>query len=175
MLLKLLATSKEARKRFFLDRITEPLHLNLISLFVALFGSYRTKIVFDLIIRQHYAFGVLKAADTAKRMDIKEVTIIEFGVGHGAGILKLQKIALNVTKITGIKFKIYGFDIVSGMPETQSYKDLPAHFVKGSYETDLENLRPQLYPNVDLVIGDVTKTIRPWMKTNLSENSPIGL
>jgi hypothetical protein len=39
----------------FRERLTEPLHLNIASAFVAAFGSYRTKVDFDLIRRRHYA------------------------------------------------------------------------------------------------------------------------
>lgn len=35
-------------RRIFYERLTEPIHLNAISLFVAAFESYRTKIAFDL-------------------------------------------------------------------------------------------------------------------------------
>ena len=70
--------------------------MNLWSIFVALFGSYRSKINHDLIIRQQYAYGVLQAADIARANDIKTVQLLELGVGHGAGLLKLQKIAKSV-------------------------------------------------------------------------------
>ena len=42
---------KHVIKRIFVERLTEPLHLNLISLFVGVFGTYRAKIAFDLIVR----------------------------------------------------------------------------------------------------------------------------
>jgi hypothetical protein len=57
---------RQVWKRIFLERLTEPLHLNLLALPVALFGSFRTKVAFDLIVRQHHAFGLLRAADWAK-------------------------------------------------------------------------------------------------------------
>src|SRR4030081_2905725 len=49
-------------RKLFVERLTEPIHLNLLSLFVALFGSYRAKVDFDLIVRQQYAFPILFAA-----------------------------------------------------------------------------------------------------------------
>ena len=53
-------------RRIFYERLSEPIiHLNGISLFLAAFGSYRTKILFDLIPGQHYAYGVLRAAELA--------------------------------------------------------------------------------------------------------------
>ena len=43
------------------DRLGEPLHLNLLSLVVRLFGSFRAKVAFDLVERRKYAFPLLKA------------------------------------------------------------------------------------------------------------------
>ena len=173
-LFQLILKSKRARDRLFLERFTEPLHMNLIAIFIAIFGSYRSKINFDLIVRQQYAFGILKAADIAISHNIKKVKLIEFGVGGGAGLLKMQKIAKKVTKITGVSFEIYGFDVVEGMPRSKSFRDLPDAFSLGSYKTPLTSLAPKLYDNVDLVIGDVNETVKPWLKDNLSSEAPIG-
>ena len=103
-------------ERMFYERLTEPIHLNFISLLVYLFGSYRKKIDFDLIIRQQYAYSILKAADYAKEMAIKTISLIEFGVASGAGLINMAKIAEMIGKETGINFKIYGFDTGKGMP-----------------------------------------------------------
>ena len=39
-------------ERHLRDRLAEPLHLNLISLFVQAFGSFRAKVAFDLVERR---------------------------------------------------------------------------------------------------------------------------
>ncbi|MBV8528590.1 MAG: hypothetical protein JOZ75_09765, partial [Candidatus Dormibacteraeota bacterium] len=39
------------RRRVFLERLTEPVHLNAIAAAVWAFGSYRDKIAFDLVLR----------------------------------------------------------------------------------------------------------------------------
>jgi hypothetical protein len=54
-LLKNKLARRDRWRRIFLERLTEPVHLNLLSLPVLLFGSYRAKIAWDLIIRQQYA------------------------------------------------------------------------------------------------------------------------
>ena len=54
------------RRRLLVERLGEPLHLNAISLFVALFGGTRAKIDFDLVVRQQFAFPMLYAADLAR-------------------------------------------------------------------------------------------------------------
>ena len=38
-------------ERHLRDRLAEPIHLNLISIFVQLFGSFRAKVAFDLVER----------------------------------------------------------------------------------------------------------------------------
>lgn len=172
-MLRLLLSSRLARKKIAYQRLTEPFHLNLLSLFVALFGSYRDKINFDLIIRQHYAYGIIQAADHAKSLGIEIVTLIEFGVGNGAGLKKMQKIARSVSRITGVRFDIYGFDITTGMPESESYKDLPDAFPAGTYKTDVKALQSSLDENTKLIIGDVKDTVRPFIKL-LSPQRPIG-
>ena len=53
----------------YYERLSEPLHLNAISAFVALFGSFRRKVEYDLVLRPQNAFGILKAADSAKRSE----------------------------------------------------------------------------------------------------------
>ena len=55
-------------QRIFYERLTEPLHLNVISIFIALFGNLRQKIAFDLIIRQQHAYALLDLADHAKSL-----------------------------------------------------------------------------------------------------------
>ena len=54
-------------KRILVERLTEPLHLNIISIFIALFGTFRMKVSFDLVVRQHTAYCLLKCADNFLR------------------------------------------------------------------------------------------------------------
>ena len=46
--------------RIFNERLTEPLHMNFLSLFVWVFGSYRAKVDYDLVVRQNNAYGSSK-------------------------------------------------------------------------------------------------------------------
>ena len=58
---------------------------------IFIFGSFRQKIDFDLVLRSQHAFALLKAADHAVRHGKKKVTVIEFGVAGGNGIVFLEK------------------------------------------------------------------------------------
>ena len=64
-LLVSLLKRRDIIERIVIERLTEPLHLNVFSALVAVFGSTRAKIKFDLLVRQQHAFGLLHAADAA--------------------------------------------------------------------------------------------------------------
>jgi hypothetical protein len=58
--------------RLFWERLTEPLHLHLLSLMGPMFGSFRAKVDHELLIRQHNAYCLLKCADYAKSLASKQ-------------------------------------------------------------------------------------------------------
>ena len=58
------AYKRRVSNRIFLDRLTDPLHLNLFSVPVLVFGS-RFEDGWDLVVRQPYAFGALEPSDVA--------------------------------------------------------------------------------------------------------------
>jgi len=160
--------------KVFVERLTEPLHLNLLSAFAALFGTYRTKVELDLVIRQQYAFPILYAADAAKRYGYKEVTLVELGVASGAGLMNMCRIAERTTAATGIDFHIVGFDGGVGMPPAIDYRDLPEIFQEGDYPMiSPERLKEALPSNAHIIIGDVAETALSFVET-LTEQAPLG-
>src|SRR5215471_9365340 len=90
-------------RRIALERLTEPIHLNLLSLGVAVFGTYRAKIAFDLIVRQEYAFGLLQAAGLAAERGLSRVTVAELRLGAGTGHLSLQLIPRSPERTTSVE------------------------------------------------------------------------
>lgn len=165
--------SRNQLRKVFVERGTEPIHLNILSLFVALFGSYRAKVDFDLIVRQQNAFPILFAADSAKKYGLNAVTIIEFGVAAGAGLLNMCRIAERTKKATGIEFRVFGFDTGKGMPPALDYRDLPEDFQEGDFPMDIEGLTRALPPFAKLVIGDLEDTVPAFLAT-LKADAPIG-
>lgn len=159
-------------KRIFYERLTEPLHLNFLSLGVAIFGSFRSKVNFDLVIRPHNAYGLLKAADIAKQSGISEITAIEFGVAAGAGLINMAKIAEKVKRETGVGINLVGFDTGKGMPLPVDYRDHPEFYHPGDFPMDYERLRASLPENVELVLGELKDTVPQWMARNAT--APIG-
>lgn len=171
----LLGRLKDPQKlqKIGIERLTEPLHLNIASVFVALFGSYRSKVAFDLVIRQQYAWPILHAATMAQEQGHKRVTLIEFGVAMGAGLINMCKLAAETTKATGIEFDIYGFDTGQGMPPAIDYRDMPEAFQIGDFPMDQTALKAALPANAKLILGPIAETVGPFL-TTLSPDAPVG-
>jgi hypothetical protein len=139
-------------KRLLYERLSEPLHLNLLSAFVLIFGSFRLKIDFSLVVRQHHAYGLLDAVDQARRLGYKEISAFEFGVAAGAGLLNMQSIARKITASTGVSTRIFGFDTGSGMPPPLSYMDHPELYQAGDFPMDFKGLSEKLDSQTKLIL-----------------------
>ncbi len=155
-------------RRIFLERLTEPLHLNLLSAFVLAAGSFRAKVNWDLVVRQQYAFGTLEAADIAHAHGVSTVTLIEVGVASGAGLMNLSSLAQGVSRETGIRFEIHGFDLGTGMPAPVDRRDHPDLYQQGDFQMDLEALRGALPSGTELHIGPLSKTIPEFLTRDAS-------
>jgi hypothetical protein len=161
------------RRRVLVERLGEPIHLNVISLFAALFGGTRLKIEFDLIIRQQFAFPILYAADLAKRQGYRGITVVEFGVASGAGLINMCHIADLVEKETGVQIMVAGFDTGTGMPAPVDYRDMPELWQQGDFKMDEASLRTKLPARASLHIGSLEDTIPAFMASR-PETAPIG-
>jgi hypothetical protein len=157
----------------YAERVTEPLHLNLLALVVQLFGSFSSKVAFDLVRPRKYAFGTLEAARGARELGKRKVTIIEFGVAAGGGLLGMCDLARRVTEITGVVIKVVGFDTGVGMPPPVDYRDHPDLYQAGDFPMDQEALRKKLPANARLLIGELRETV-PRFLAELDPEAPIG-
>ena len=164
---------KRIWRRLWYERLSEPLLLNAASAFVYLFGSFRKKVEYDLIVKQPYAYGLLTAADAAGRLGKRAVSVVEFGIARGEGLLNMQRLAVHVTRETGVEVKIYGFDTGTGMPEPLDHRDHPSIYNEGDFPMDLDRLRPHLGPNTSLVIGRVEDKVQEFIEA-LSTDEPLG-
>ena len=159
-------------KRIYLERLGEPVIYNIISLFVLIFGNIRLKIKYDLVPRESYAYGILAAADLAKSHNINKISIIEFGVASGNGLLNMCYIANKVTKLTGVEFEIFGFDSGKGMPAPLDYRDHPEKYFTGDFPPiDQDKLIANLPKNAKLILGDIKKSL---FEIEKQITSPIG-
>lgn len=164
---------KQTWKKIFLDRLTEPLHLNFLSLFVLLFGNYRQKVFFDLVVRPQYAFGILAGAQAAKNLGFKKVTLIEFGVGSGAGLMNMIELARKTKRATGIDFQIVGFDTGAGMPKAKDFRDHPDLYSEGDFPMDWGKLSKALQGEAQIFIGEIKDSLEKFIAA-LTPSAPIG-
>ena len=134
-------------------------------------GSLETRVKYGVFARPHYAYGVYSAAELASRLGLPAISVIEFGVAGGRGLLALESIAMEVSEAVGIKIEVFGFDTGGGMPPPVDYRDLPHVWEQGFYKMDQEALKGSL-KHAQLVLGEVADTL-PLFVTNRSI-PPVG-
>ena len=138
------------------------------------YGLFREKELHGLISRPNYAYGMLRAADTAAYFGKREVTVCEFGVAQGWGLLNMIEVGDQITKETGVKFRIFGFDTGKGLPTPNGYKDHPELWDSGDFAMgDHQELVNSLKGRAEIIFGDINNTIDAF-RDSLNELSPIG-
>lgn len=121
-------------------------------------------------LRPHFAWGVLSAAYLAKILGQSRISIVEFGVAGGNGLVELEQIADQVSPVYGVKIDVFGFDTGVGLPEPLDYRDLPNLYRASGYRMDEAKLRGRL-KRARLILGNVSDTIDAFMD---SAPAPIG-
>jgi hypothetical protein len=113
-------------------------------------------------LRPHYTWGVLHGAYLGKVLGIPRITVIEFGVAGGNGLLALEEAAIQIEAILGLSIDVFGFDSGSGLPKPTDYRDLPNLFAQGAYPIDLDKLKACL-TKAEVIIGLVEETVPEFM------------
>ncbi len=129
--------------------------------------SLDTRVRWELSPRPQYLLGVHTAAVEALRQGVPEITVVEFGVAGGAGLVVLQDEAAAVEAATGVCIRVYGFDAgAAGLPAfIGDYRDHPDAWRPGDYPMKEGELRARLDPRrTTLVIGDVRETVPSFFK-----------
>jgi hypothetical protein len=121
-------------------------------------GSIDTRIEFGIWPRPNYAYGVYQAADLARRLRLPAVSVVEFGVAGGRGLLELERLAQLIGPHFGVNVSVIGFDNGSGLPAPVDYRDLPYYWQYGFYKMDVEKLRSKL-KFAALILGDIAETV----------------
>jgi hypothetical protein len=120
-----------------------------------------TRALWHVSPRPAYLLGVHFAAKQALRQKASEISVIEFGVAGGNGLLALQYEAAAVEKELGVAIKVYGFDNGSaGLPEfIGDHRDHPDHWQPGDFPMDEPLLRSKLSARTTLILGNVAETV----------------
>jgi hypothetical protein len=134
-------------------------------------GALDLRVRYGIFSRPHYAYGVYAAADLAARLDIPAISVIEFGVAGGRGLLALEGIAKEVSRALSVNIAVYGFDSGTGMPAPVDYRDLPHVWKQGFYEMDQATLKASL-KHAHLILGDVANTVPTFLGTG--DIAPVG-
>jgi hypothetical protein len=132
---------------------------------------FQLRMYLDGIDRPNYSYGLYQAALEAKALGIPRISAYEFGVAGGTGLVILEKLSKQITRLTGIAIDVYGFDLADGLPSPSDFRDIPYIWQKGFYKMDVEALKQKIQKTTTLVLGDVAKTIPEIINTNIS---PIG-
>jgi hypothetical protein len=110
--------------------------------------------------RPQYVWGVLQGAALSKVLGLKQISIIEFGVAGGGGLISMERTAELTEEMVGIRIDVYGFDTGTGMPmpEILDYRDVPYRWSVGNWPLDKENLEKQLH-RAKLILGNTRDTV----------------
>ena len=118
---------------------------------------YEIRLNYDLVARPWYGYSIFTAAKMAKALDYKSMSILEFGVAGGNGLINIEKHIDEIKKIVNIDFEVYGFDLEQGLPKPESKKDLSYHWQEGFFKMKRVELEKKLKIS-KLVLGDVKNT-----------------
>ena len=102
------------------------------------------------------AYGLLMAVRAAIKYGIDSISVAEFGVANGRGLRKMTNLAERLSRQSGVKISVFGFDTAEGLPPIEDYRDHPELFSEGDYPMqDFDALEAELKGRAKLIIGDI--------------------
>lgn len=129
--------------------------------------SAGNKLYLELISKEGhgYAWGVLQGARLASGLGYEQVSVIEFGVAAGNGLLALERFSTKVEGMLDVKIEVHGFDNLIGLPKPKDYRDIPYTFSEGSFMMDEAALRTRL-KRAQLHLGLINETLPRFLASN---------
>src|ERR1700692_54211 len=73
-------------------------------------GSFEFRMALDAINRPWYAHGMYEAAQLGLLLRRPSISVAEFGVAHGDGLIAMEELARDIRKLLNIQIEIFGFD-----------------------------------------------------------------
>jgi hypothetical protein len=128
-------------------------------------GSYELRLSLGAVHRPHYGYCVLNAAKLAKKLNYDRISVVEYGVAGGNGLLNLEFHALEIEKLLNIKIDVYGFDTGEGLPTVLDYRDLPYHWKSGFFKMNVSMLNSKL-KKAKLIIGNIDETSKTFFEVH---------
>lgn len=123
--------------------------------------------------RPQYVYGILQGTALAKVLGINRISVIEFGVGGGAGLVAMECIAEYGEKMVDIAVDVYGFDTATGFPKPKDYRDIPYKWSEGFYPCDKNELLKRLRRS-HLKIGLLSETLPVFVQNGVSPIAFVG-
>jgi len=135
-------------------------------------NSILVKIAFEdrRLFGSPYVWGVVHGTHLAKALGIGRISVIEFGVAGGNGMVSLERVAERVEKILGVGIDVHGFDTGSGLPKPQDYRDLPNLYTENAYPMDVAALKRRLKRG-QVHLGMIEKTVPEFIR---SQPAPVA-
>jgi len=134
-------------------------------------APYLQKILYGVVERPWYGHFIYEAGILAKALGHSKVSIIEFGVAGGNGLINIEKHVEIISRELNLDFEVYGFDLEIGLPKSDNYKDMTYAWNPGSFEMDVKKLKARLRIS-KLIIGDVVETVPEFFEKY--DPAPIG-
>jgi hypothetical protein len=131
---------------------------------------YPLRLAIDAVERPHYGYCVFHAAKLARHLGLTRMSVIEFGVAGGDGLINLEYHAAQARSCLNVDIEVYGFDTGSGLPEPVDYRDQPYHWRRGLFAMDQAKLRDRLR-FAELFIGKISETLPVFLR---HKPAPIG-
>jgi hypothetical protein len=104
----------------------------------------------------------MQGAALAKVLGLRKVSVIEFGVAGGNGLLALEAISECIEQRTNVGIDVFGFDTGLGLPKPEDFRDQPNMWFEGQLPMDKAKLESKLR-RAKLCLGPVKETIRPFI------------
>ena len=137
-------------------------------------GGFREKESYGMISRPNYAYGMLRAADLARFLGKKAVTVCEFGVATGNGLMNMVELADLIRAETKVDVRVVGLDTGEGLPAVADYRDHPELWSSGDFAmSNKEDLRKRVAGRAELIFGDIKDTVAGFVDS-LDEAAPLG-
>jgi hypothetical protein len=114
--------------------------------------------------RPGYGYGVFRAAHLANALGIRRITVMEWGVVTGDGLVTLEALAGIVGEYFGVHIEVVGFDVGGGLPPPIDYRDGAHIWGEGFYRVDECAVRARI-GEAELIIGSpIGETIRAFLE-----------